>query len=107
MISPVRPVLKSQYPLTPMASYARWTRADGAHIGPWLRTHLRLGGVILRPALRSMVVTGTVAEWEEWTGLAFPETGRYVVPKALDLVDIEREEDLGVYAETNLWMRHL
>lgn len=107
MISPVRPVLKSQYPLTPMASYARRTRADGAHIGPWLRTHLRLGGVILRPALRSMVVTGTVAEWEEWTGLAFPETGRYVVPKALDLVDIEREEDLGVYAETNLWMRHL
>ena len=107
MISPVRPVLKSQYPLTPMASYARWTRADGAHIDPWLRTHLRLGGVILRPALRSMVVTGTVAEWEEWTGLAFPETGRYVVPKALDLVDIEREEDLGVYAETNLWMRHL
>jgi hypothetical protein len=54
-----------------------------------------------------MVVTGTVAEWEEWTGLAFPETGRYVVPRALDLVDIEREEDLGVYAETNLWMRHL
>ena len=59
MISPVRPVLESQDPLTPMA------------------------------------------------GLAFPQTGRYVVPKALDLVDIERAEDLGVYAETNLWMRHL
>jgi GNAT superfamily N-acetyltransferase len=107
MISPVRPVLKSRYPLTPMASYARWTRPDGAHIDPWLRTHLRLGGVILGPALRSMVVTGTVAQWEEWTGLAFPETGRYVVPRALDLLDIDRERDLGAYAETNLWMRHL
>jgi hypothetical protein len=107
MISPVRPVLKSRYPLTPMASYARWTRADGAHIDPWLRTHLRLGGVILGPAPRSMIVTGTVAEWEEWTGVAFPETGRYVVPRALDLVEIDRERDLGAYAETNLWMRHL
>lgn len=107
MISPVRPVLKSRYPLTPMANYARWTRADGTHIDPWIRTHLRLGAMILRPAVRSMVVTGTVAEWEEWAGLAFPESGRYVVPQALDLLEIDRERDLGAYAETNLWMRHL
>jgi hypothetical protein len=53
-----------------------------------------------------MVVTGTVTEWEEWAGMAFPETGRYVVPRALDLVEIDRERDLGAYAETNLWMRH-
>jgi hypothetical protein len=107
MISPVRPVLKSRYPLTPMANYAGWTRPDGAHIDPWIRTHLRLGGRILRPAARSMVVTGTVAEWEEWAGMAFPESGRYVVPGALDLVEIDRDRDLGVYEETNLWMRHL
>jgi GNAT superfamily N-acetyltransferase len=107
MIAPVRPVLKSRYPLTPMANYARWTRADGAHVDPWIRTHLRLGGVILGPAPGSMVVTGTVTEWELWAGMAFPETGRYVVPGALDLVEIDRERDLGTYAETNLWMRHL
>jgi hypothetical protein len=29
------------------------------------------------------------------------------VPGALDLVDIDRERDLGTHAETNLWMRHL
>jgi hypothetical protein len=106
MISPVRPVLKSRYPLTPMANYARWTRPDGTHIDPWIRTHLRLGGIILRPAVRSMIVTGTVADWEEWTGLAFPESGPYVVPQALDLVQIDREQDVGSYAETNLWIRH-
>ena len=107
MIAPVRPVLKSRYPLTPMADFARWTRADGTHLDPWIRTHQRLGAVILGPAPRSMVITGTVPEWEEWAGLAFPETGRYVVPGALDLVEIDREKDLGIYAETNLWMRHL
>jgi GNAT superfamily N-acetyltransferase len=106
MIAPVRPVLKPRYPLTPMARFARWTRPDGTHIDPWIRTHQRLGGVILAPAPRSMVITGTVAEWEEWTGLALPETGRYVVPGALDLVEIDRERDLGRYAEPNLWMRH-
>jgi GNAT superfamily N-acetyltransferase len=107
MIAPVRPVLKSRCPLTPMADFARWTRADGTHLDPWIRTHQRLGAVILGPAPRSMVITGTITEWEEWAGLAFPETGRYVVPGALDLVEIDTEKDLGIYAETNLWMRHL
>jgi hypothetical protein len=54
-----------------------------------------------------MIITGTVTEWEQWTGMAFPESGRYVVPDALDLVDISREKDRGTYAETNLWMSHL
>lgn len=53
-----------------------------------------------------MIITGTVAEWEEWAAMAFPETGRYVVPDALDLVLIDRDADRGTYAETNLWMRH-
>jgi GNAT superfamily N-acetyltransferase len=107
VIAPVRPALKSRYPLTPMANFARWTRADGAHIDPWIRTHQRLGATILAPAPRSMVITGTVADWENWTRMAFPETGQYVVPDALDLLSINREEDNGTYAETNLWMQHL
>jgi len=106
MIAPARPVLKSRYPLTPMANFARWTRADGSHVDPWIRTHQRLGAAIVRPAPRSMVVTGTIAEWERWAGMAFPETGRYVVPGALDPVEIDAEGNRGVYAETNLWMRH-
>jgi GNAT superfamily N-acetyltransferase len=106
MIAPVRPVLKCRYPLTPMASFARWTRGDGAHLDPWIRTHQRLGATILGAAARSMVVTGTVTEWQAWTGMAFPESGRYVVPGALDLVDIDTTRDQGCYAETNLWMRH-
>jgi GNAT superfamily N-acetyltransferase len=107
MIAPVRPALKSRYPLTPMASFARWMRGDGLHIDPWIRTHQRLGARILRPAPRSMLITGTVAEWEDWAKMAFPQTGRYVVPDALDLVRIDRAADRGTYAETNLWMRHV
>jgi hypothetical protein len=89
-----------------MANFARWTRGDGLHIDPWIRTHQRLGADILTPAPRSMVIIGTVAEWEGWADMAFPETGEYVVPDALDLVSIDREQDRGTYAETNLWMQH-
>ncbi|MFB9904163.1 Long-chain-fatty-acid--CoA ligase [Allokutzneria oryzae] len=106
VVVPVRPTLKASYPLTSMPDFLRWTRDDGLHLDPWVRTHQRLGATILAPAPRSMVVSGTVAQWEEWTGMAFPRTGRYVVPGGLDLVEIDRERDRGVYEETNLWMRH-
>jgi hypothetical protein len=39
--------------------------------------------------------------------MAFPETGRYVVPDALDPVDIDREQNRGTYEEANLWMQHI
>lgn len=107
VVAPVRPPLKARYPLTPMADFAGWARGDGLHPDPWIRLHQRLGARVLAPAPRSMVVPGTVAEWEEWAGMAFPQSGSYVVPGALDLVDIDCERDRGVYAETNLWMRHL
>lgn len=92
VIAPVRPSLKARYPRTAMENFARWTRNDDLHLDPWIRTHQRLGATILAPAPRSM---------------AFPETGQYVVPEALDLVAIDREQDRGTYHETNLWMRHL
>lgn len=106
VIVPVRPALKSWYPLTPMSRFALWTRADGLHLDGWIRTHQRLGAQILCDAPRSMVVEGTVAQWEAWAKMAFPETARYVVPGALDLVDIDTSRDRGTYLETNLWMRH-
>lgn len=106
VVAPVRPVLKTRYPLTTMADFARWTRTDGLHLDPWIRTHQRLGATVLAPAPRSMVVTGTVGTWESWAEMAFPQSGRYVVPGALEPVDIDRERDRGTYVETNLWIRH-
>jgi len=105
VVVPVRPTLKATYPLTSMDDFQRWTREDGLHLDPWIRTHQRLGATVLGPAERSMVVTGTAAEWERWTGMRFPQSGEYVVPGGLDLVRFQ--DGHGVYEETNLWMRHL
>ena len=104
LIAPVRPTLKDRYPLIPLEQYARWTRADGLPWDPWIRLHARLGAELLEVCPESMVVTGTVAEWEEWTGLEFPADGEYVVPGAL--VPVRFQGGRGVYVEPNVWMRH-
>ena len=106
LIAPVRPSLKAQYPLAPIERYVQWRRPDGAHVDPWLRTHERLGAEIVKIAPRSGVIPGTVADWEQWTGMVFPDTGPYVVPGALVPVEIDRERDEGLYVEPNVWMVH-
>lgn len=102
LIAPVRPTLKHRYPLTPIDRYARWTRPDG----PWQRVHKRMGAEFLKIAPKSMTVTGRIPEWEQWTGMSFPESGPYVVPGALQPVVMDLERDLGIYEEPNVWMRH-
>ncbi len=107
LVAPVRPNLKSRYPLTPMERYITWTRDDsGAPFDPWLRVHWRLGAPIVKVAPRSMRITGTIAEWEEWTNMSFPETGDYIVPGALTPVQMDIDKDIGVYIEPNVWMLH-
>jgi GNAT superfamily N-acetyltransferase len=106
LIAPVRPTWKDRYPLTPLEEYMRWQRDDGLPFDPWIRLHHRLGANILAIAQRSLDIRGTVAEWEKWTGMAFPASGDYVVPRALVPVTIDRERDEGRYVEPNVWMRH-
>ena len=106
VIACVRPTWKDRYPLAPIESYARWTRGDGLPFDPWIRLHARLGGRIVRAAPEAMMVRGSVADWESWTGMAFPESGRYVVPRATQPVVIDRERDEGVYFDQNVWMVH-
>jgi GNAT superfamily N-acetyltransferase len=106
LVAPVRPTLKSLYPLTPFERYVRWKRDDGAPFDPWLRVHRRLGAEFMKVAPEAITVTGTVAEWEEWTGMRFPESGEYIIPGALQPVQIDREHDTGRCDDPNIWMRH-
>jgi len=106
LIAPVRPSWKERYPLTPIERYAEWRRDDGLLLDPWLRTHERLGAETLAPEPRSLRITGSVDEWEEWVGMAFPESGEYTFPGGLTTVAIDREADVGRYWEPNVWMRH-
>jgi hypothetical protein len=106
LVACVRPTLKDLYPLTPIERYAQWKQPDGAPFDPWMRVHTRAGAEQLWASPLAMVITGTVAEWEEWTGMKFPESGPYVVKGALQPVAINIEKDLGRYEDPNVWMWH-
>jgi hypothetical protein len=103
----VRPTLKERYPLVDADRYARWVRDDGLPFDPWLRVHARADAKLVGVCPSSMRIPGTVAEWEEWAAMAFPDSGDYVVPGALTTVRIDRGADLGLYVEANVWMHHL
>jgi hypothetical protein len=53
-----------------------------------------------------MVIEGTIADWEEWAKMRFPESGLYIVPGALNPIVIDVENDRGRYIEPNVWMQH-
>jgi hypothetical protein len=106
LIAPVRPSWKDRYPLVQIESYASWRRSDGFFFDPWMRVHERLGATVLKPEPRSLRITGTVAQWQEWTHMVFPESGEYWFPGGLATVKVDREADEGRYWEPNVWMHH-
>jgi GNAT superfamily N-acetyltransferase len=106
LIAPVRPSWKERYPLAPIERYVTWRRPDGSLLDPWMRLHERLGARVGPPLPRSMLITGTVAEWSSWTGLVFPESGAYVFPHGLAPLAVELADDRGAYWEPNVWMIH-
>lgn len=106
LIAPVRPSWKERYPLTPIERYVTWSRPDGEPLDPWIRVHVRLGGRIAAPIPESMRITGTAADWETWTNLAYPESGDYVFPRGLATLHIDRAAGRGTYWEPNVWIVH-
>lgn len=106
LIAPVRPNQKSLYPLTPIERYITWHRPDSSLFDPWLRVHASLGARLIGVCHHAMTIPGTVADWEKWTGLTFPDSGNYVIPGALVPISIDRKQDRGIYIEPNVWMVH-
>jgi len=62
VIAPVRPTLKERYPLIAIERYMEWRRDDGTE---------------------SMTIRAPAVEWEEWTGMRFPDDGEYIFPGGL------------------------
>jgi GNAT superfamily N-acetyltransferase len=106
LYAPVRPTLKHLEPATPMAEYARRTRADGLPHDPWLRVHVRFGGEIIGVCPASMTVAAPLADWRAWTGLPLDRDGTVEVSGALAPIQVDLAQDRAVYVEPNVWVRH-
>ncbi|MEE1816593.1 N-acetyltransferase [Streptomyces sp. SP18ES09] len=107
LVAPVRPNGKHLEASASVHEYAFRTREeDGLPADPWLRVHVRAGGVIEAVAPASMTVSGSVEQWRTWTGLPFDADGPVEVPGALVPVHCEATRGYAVYVEPNVWVRH-
>ncbi|MEV0095797.1 N-acetyltransferase [Streptomyces sp. NPDC050738] len=106
LLAPVRPNAKHLEPRVPMTEYIGRRRDDGLPTDPWLRVHVKAGGTIAKIAPASMTVSGSLAQWQEWTGLPFDADGDIDVPGALTPVQCSTAHGRAVYVEPNVWIRH-
>lgn len=106
LVAPVRPNEKSKYPLISIDDYITWKTNDGLPFDAWLRVHARMGAKIIKPCHEAMTIRGTRSEWEEWMGMKFLQSGKYVIPGALNPIEMLVDKDEGIYIEPNVWMVH-
>ncbi len=106
LVIPIRPTLKSKYPLNDIDNYIKWKNKDGLPFDPWLRVHVRKKAKIIKVCRKAVEIKAAVKEWEAWTKMKFPESGAYVVEGALCPVVIDRENNLGTYIEPNVWISY-
>ncbi|KFZ18628.1 hypothetical protein V501_01108 [Pseudogymnoascus sp. VKM F-4519 (FW-2642)] len=143
LVVPLRPTRKSQFPYVDMNDYVSWTMhtnklpistvgtccrspsslGQPVPFDPWLRKHLRLGGRIAKIATSSMVVRGSVSEWQKWAGIdiskggetgkddrikADPRSKRLYIEWRLEggLVPLRYyvKDRIGIYIEPNVWV---
>jgi len=106
VILPIRPSMKCYYPLIKMEDYITWKDEAGLPFDPWIRAHTKLGGKIIKVCKNAMYIPGTIAQWEEWTGLKMKTGGDYIVQGALVPVRASIEKNIAEYTEPNVWMVH-
>jgi hypothetical protein len=106
MIGPVRPTLKSDFPLMPMTEYMAKKTDSGEIYDPWLRLHTKCGGEVLNICSQSVVVRATLPKWREWTGLPLSTSGDQVLKMGLVPLKIDLQKNIGVYTEPNVWFRY-
>jgi GNAT superfamily N-acetyltransferase len=106
VVVPVRPTAKALHPWVPIAEYLTWTDENGRPYDPWLRSHVSVGGKIIRPCERSMVVQEDVAFWENWSQRPFETSGPHTLEGALAPIEIDLDRRMGTYEEPNVWVAY-
>ena len=106
VVVPVRPTAKVRHPWVPIADYMAWTDDRGRPYDPWLRSHCSVGGKLIGPCERSMVVHEPIAFWENWSKARFETSGAYAFEGALSPVKIDLDSQSGTYEEPNVWVSY-
>lgn len=105
-VVPVRPNQKHRFPLMSMDEYLQRRTPEGLPEDPWLRTHVRLSGQVVKPCQRSMQLTGRVTDWERWLSVRLTTAQRQTLPTLLVPLQVDPHTGIGRYVEPNVWVEH-
>ncbi len=105
LVAPVRPPTKANYPEMDMGSFISRVGLDGLPEDPWLRTHVRLGGNVIKVCPTSVSVSAPITYWHKWTRLPFQKE-RVIIPNGLAPVMVDTVEGIATYVEPNVWVAH-
>ena len=108
LLAPIRPTAKHIYPLTPIERYVTWTNGRRRATVRSLDADSRQDGSELHQGLPARDAhRGDPQGVGDLDGDDLSRERRdYIVPGALNPVQIDVENDRGVYLEPNLWMHH-
>lgn len=65
-----------------------------------------MGASVVATSTASQAFTGSVAQWQDWSGLLLPASGTYVIPDALAPLQLDVQADRGTCTEPGIWVRH-
>jgi GNAT superfamily N-acetyltransferase len=104
MIAPVRPIYRFRMPDLTINEYSQVRLDNGEHFDPWLRIHERIGGKIIGVCPASAVFSAPLNDWQDWSKMKLPESGRLLVPNAINYLEIK--DGVGVLKEDSVWVLH-
>lgn len=104
MLAPVRPVFYMRAPYLSIEEYADMRLPDGRHFDPWVRTHEDIGGQIIATRERSASFRGSRHDWERWSGIKLPSSGKVIISGAAGPLILEN--DIGEIHEPSIWILH-
>ncbi|WP_084093210.1 non-ribosomal peptide synthetase [Andreprevotia lacus] len=102
----LRPIAKTAHQDVPLADYATMHGSDGRLLDNWLRLHCDAGGSVIATEAHSQRVEGSIAQWQEWTGQRFADSGTHYLPDTLAPVHVSLETDYAFYDDPCIWVEH-
>lgn len=104
LVIPIRPTLKHNHPQMKMQEFLL-EKKDGWHVDPWIRTHIKCGGEVIKVCEQSMFIEADLGFWSSISTVPLIN-GFNIIQGALNPVYIDMEKKRGEYIEENIWIKY-
>ncbi len=106
ILIPVRPTMKKISQTMDLLDYCSQRDENGKASDPWLRVHENCGGTVIGYCEKSQLITGSIIQWQHWSGETFTDSGSYELDDTMQPLYIDLADDCGTYYDQAVWIQH-